>query len=149
LPIADFRLLIANSIANRQSKIFEKEYTMSPTGVTLLLDLHECKSPALGNQAVLEQIVVSALQFAGLEVLEQVVHRVGESVAVLCVLRDAHACLHALPATGFVCVEVSALGKPDAARAAIEIVRGYLAQKLIARSVNARVIERGTNTSAP
>ncbi len=122
---------------------------MSPQGVTLLLDLYECKSPALGNQAVLEQIVVSALQFAGWEVLEQFAYHANESVAVLCLLRDAHACLHALPASGFVCVEVSALGKPDTARAALEIVRGYLAQKLIARSVNARILERGTNSSAP
>lgn len=122
---------------------------MSPIGITLLLDLHECKSPALENQALLEQIVVSALQFAGLELMEQLARRVGENIAVVCVLRDAHACLHALPATGFVAVQVSVLGKPDAARAALEIVRGYLAQKLIARSVHARVIERGTNTTTP
>lgn len=122
---------------------------MSPTGITLLLDLYDCKSPALNNQALLEQILVGALQFAGLEVVEQVAHRLGEQAIVMCVLRDAHACLRAFPASGFVVAEVSSVGKPEAARAAVEIVRGYLAQKLIARSVNARLLERGTNASAP
>jgi S-adenosylmethionine/arginine decarboxylase-like enzyme len=120
---------------------------MSHTGITLLLDLHECKSPALDNQVLLEQILIGALQFAGLEVVEQVGHRFGgQGVVVMCILREAHACLRAFPATGFVGVEVSALGKPDATRAVLEIVRGYLAQKLIARSVDARLLERGTNT---
>jgi S-adenosylmethionine/arginine decarboxylase-like enzyme len=123
---------------------------MSPTGITLLLDLYDCKSPALNNQALLEQILVGALQFAGLEVVEQVAHRFGDQGAVvLCIVRDAHACLRAFPASGFVAAEVSALGKPEATRAAVEIVRGYLAQKLIARSVNARLLERGTNASTP
>lgn len=122
---------------------------MSTTGITLLLDLYDCKSPALNNQVLLEQILVGALQFAGLEVVEQVAHRLGEHAVVMCVLRDAHACLRAFPAVGFVAAEVSAVGKPEATRAAVEIVRGYLTQKLIARSVNARLLERGTNASAP
>lgn len=121
---------------------------MSTTGITLLLDLYDCKSPALNNQVLLEQILVGALQFAGLEVVEQVAHRLGEHAVVMCVLRDAHACLRAFPATGFVAVEVSAVGESEATRTAVEIVRGYLTQKLIARSVNARLLERGTNARA-
>lgn len=122
---------------------------MPTTGITLLLDLYDCKSPALNNQILLEQILVGALQFAGLEIVEQIAHRLGEQTIVMCALREAHACLRAFPATGFVAAEVSAVGKPETARAATEIVRGYLAQKLIARSVNARLLERGTNASAP
>lgn len=118
-------------------------------GITLLLDLYDCQSPALNNEALLEQLLVSALQFAGLEVVDQSSHRFpGQGAVVICVLRDAYAALHVLPGAGTVAADVSVIGKPDAARAALEIVRGYLAQKLIARSVNARVIERGQARTA-
>ncbi|MCI0476786.1 MAG: S-adenosylmethionine decarboxylase [Anaerolineales bacterium] len=117
---------------------------MQTAGITLLLDLYDCKSPALNNEAVLEQLLVSALQFAGLEVVEQVSHRFpSQGAVVICILRDAYAALQVLPGAGLVAADVSVIGKPEAARAALEIVRGYLAQKLIARSVNARWIERG------
>lgn len=117
---------------------------MQTAGITLLLDLYDCKSPALNNEAVLEQLLVSALQFAGLEVVEQVSHRFpSQSAVVTCILRDAYAVLQVLPGAGLVAADVAVIGKPEAARAALEIVRGYLAQKLIARSVNARWIERG------
>lgn len=116
---------------------------MSMTGTTLSLDLFECKSPALGNEALLEQLLVSALQFAGVEVKEQVAHRLpNQGALVLCVLRDGYAALHA-QANGAVVADVTLIGKPETARAALEIVRGFLAQKLIARSVNAQVSARG------
>ncbi len=119
---------------------------MQTAGITLLLDLYDCKSPALNNEGVLEQVLVSALQFAGLEVVEQVSHRFpGQGAVVICILRDAYAALQVLPSAGLVAADVSVIGKPEAARAALEIVRGYLAQKLIARSVNARWIERGAD----
>jgi S-adenosylmethionine/arginine decarboxylase-like enzyme len=121
---------------------------MQTAGITLLLDLYDCKSPAINSEAVLEQLFVSALQFAGFEVVDQLSHHFpSQGAAVVCVLRDAHASLRAWPVSGFVSADVYASGKPEVARAALEIVRGYLAQKLIARSVNARFIERGRETS--
>jgi S-adenosylmethionine/arginine decarboxylase-like enzyme len=62
---------------------------------------------------------------------------------VLCLLRQVHASLHASPESGFVTADVYASGKPEVVRPALEIVRGYLAQKLIARAVNSRFVERG------
>ncbi|MBM3129030.1 MAG: adenosylmethionine decarboxylase [Chloroflexi bacterium] len=119
------------------------------TGLTMLLDLHDCKSPVLGNETMLEQLLVSALQIAGLTVVDQLSHRFpAQGARVLCVLREGHAALHTQPGAGAVAADVMLLGAPEAARAALEIVRGYLAQKLIARSVQARVIERGTNGGA-
>ena len=121
---------------------------MQTAGITLLLDLYDCKSPAINNEAVLDQLFVSALQFAGFEVVDQLAQRLpSQGVVVVCVLRDAHASLRTWPESGFVSADVYAYGKPEAARAALEIVRGYLAQKLIARSVNARLIERGPEAS--
>jgi S-adenosylmethionine/arginine decarboxylase-like enzyme len=119
------------------------------SGITLVLDLFECKSPALNNEVLLEQLLVSALQFAGMEVLDQLAHRYpGQGVVVVCVLRDAYAALQVLPSAGLVAAVVSVSGKPEAARAALEIVRGYLAQKLIARSVAAHWIDRGAQTQS-
>ena len=113
------------------------------TGISLLLDLYDCKSPALDNEAVLDQLLVSGLQFAGFEVVDQLEHRFPqEGVVVLCLLRQAHASLHAWPESGFVAADVYASGKPEVVRPALEIVRGYLAQKLIARAVNSRFVER-------
>lgn len=122
---------------------------MTTTGITLSLDLHECRSPALGNAELLEQVVVSALQFAGLDVREQLSQRLpGYGVLVLCILGDGYAALHALDSAAVV-ADVTLSGTPEAARAALEIVRGFLAQKLIARAVTARVVERGSAASAP
>jgi len=42
---------------------------MQTAGITLLLDLYECKSPAINNAEVLDQLFVSALQLAGFEVV--------------------------------------------------------------------------------
>ena len=116
---------------------------MATAGITLLLDLHECQSLALTNAGLLEQLVVNALQFAGLEVVEQSTRRFPHGTVVMCILRDAQACLRVLPQAALVAVDVSALGKPETTRAALEIVRGYLTQKLIARSVQAHWVERG------
>jgi len=93
---------------------------------------------------VLDQLFVSALQFAGFEVVDQLTHRSpNQGTMVICILRQAHASLHAQSGSGTVTADVYVSGDPEMARAALEIVRGYLAQKLIARSVNARLIERG------
>ena len=82
---------------------------METTGISLLLDLHDCKSPALDNQAVLEELVQSALQFAGFEMVDQVSHRFPSRAAVIvCVLRDACATLWARPETGFVSADIYA-----------------------------------------
>ena len=122
---------------------------MPTVGIILLLDLYDCKSPAINNVAVLDQLFVSALQFAGFEVVDQLAqHFPSQGAVVVCVLRDAHASLRAWPESGFVSADVYAYGKPESARAALEIVRGYLAQKLIARSVQARWIERGGEAGA-
>jgi S-adenosylmethionine decarboxylase len=116
---------------------------MQTIGITLLLDLYDCKSPALNNAAVLEQLFVSALQLAGFELVDQCMHQFPkQGITFGCILRQAHATLHTWPESGFVSADVYAYGKPEAARAALEIVRGYLAQKLIARAVSARLIER-------
>ena len=117
---------------------------MQTVGITLLLDLYDCKSPAINNAEALDQLFVSALQLAGFEVVDQLAqHFPSQGAVVVCVLRDAHASLRAWPEAGFVSADVYAYGKPEAARAALEIVRGYLAQKLIARAVNSRFVERG------
>jgi S-adenosylmethionine/arginine decarboxylase-like enzyme len=122
---------------------------MPPTATTLLLDLYDCKSPALSNEAVLDELFVDALQFAGFEVVDQMPQHIsGQGVGLLCVMRDAHAALCAWPTAGFVTADIYASGKPETARAALEIVRGFLAQKLIAHSVDARLVERGQRASA-
>jgi S-adenosylmethionine/arginine decarboxylase-like enzyme len=122
---------------------------MQTSGISLLLDLYDCKSPAIHNEAVLEQLCVSALQFAGFEVVDQLAHRFPkQGIMVICILHQAHASLHAQPAAGVVTAEVYACGEPETVRPALEIVRGYLAQKLIARSVTARFIERGLGADA-
>ncbi|MEW5720193.1 MAG: adenosylmethionine decarboxylase [Chloroflexota bacterium] len=120
---------------------------MQTTGITLLLDLYDCKSPAINSEAVLEQLFVSALQFAGFEMVDQSVHQLPkQGITLVCIMRQSHAALHALPEAGFVAVDVYAEGKPETARAALEIIRGFLAQKLMAHSVNARFIERGSDS---
>jgi S-adenosylmethionine decarboxylase proenzyme len=120
---------------------------MQTTGTTLLLDLYDCKSPAINSQAVMEQLFVSALQLAGFELVDQCIHQFPkQGITFVCILRQSHAALHTVPEAGFVAVDVYAESKPETARAALEIIRGYLAQKLVARSVNARYIERGSDS---
>ena len=120
---------------------------MQTTGISLLLDLYDCKSPALNNEALLEQLFVSALQFAGFELVDQCAHQFPkQGITFVCILRQSHATLHTWPEASFVAADVYACGKPETARAALEIIRGYLAQKLVARSVNARFIERGLDS---
>jgi S-adenosylmethionine decarboxylase len=120
---------------------------MQTMGITLLLDLYDCKSPALNNAAVLEQLFVSALQLAGFEIVDQCAHQFPkQGITFVYILRQSHATLHTWPEAGFVAADVYACGKPETVRAALEIIRGYLAQKLIARSVNARFVERGVDS---
>jgi S-adenosylmethionine decarboxylase proenzyme len=120
---------------------------MQTTGVTLLLDLYDCKSPAINNQGILEQLFVSSLQFAGFEVVDQLSHQFpAQGITFICILRQSHATLHTWPEANFATVDVYACGSPDKVRTALEIVRGYLTQKLIARSVNSRMIERGLDS---
>lgn len=122
---------------------------METSGITLLLDLYDCKSPALNNPAVLEELFVSALQFAGFELVDQCAHHFPkQGLTFVCILRQSHATLHTWPEAGFVAADVYACGDPGTARAALEIIRGYLAQKLIARSVNARLVERGLDSAS-
>lgn len=117
---------------------------MPPSGVSLILDLDGCKSPALANEGILEQLFVDALQFAGFEVVDHLSRRFPDrGTTLIYILKQSHATLHLWPDSGFVSVDVYAHGKPEAVRPALEIIRGYLTQKLIARSVQAQIIVRG------
>jgi S-adenosylmethionine decarboxylase len=120
---------------------------MQTSGITLLLDLYDCKSPAIHNRSILEQLFVNALQFAGFEVVDQLSHQFpAQGITFVCILRQSHATLHTWPESNYATADVYACGAPEKVRSALEIVRGYLAQKLIASSVNARMIERGLDS---
>ncbi len=117
---------------------------MQTTGISLLLDLHDCRSPALSNEGVLEQLFAAALQFAGFEAVDHLTHCFpNQGTTFIYVLRQSHAMLHTWPESGFVSVDVYSCGEPQVVRPALESIRGYLTQKLMARSINARLIERG------
>ena len=117
---------------------------MPTSGVSLLLDLYDCKSP-LNNDAVLEQLFSSALQFGGLEPLEHLTQKFAPyGTTHIFILKQAHATIHTWAQNGYVAVDVYATGDPAAIRPALEIIRGYLTQKLIARTAKAQLIERGT-----
>jgi S-adenosylmethionine decarboxylase len=116
---------------------------MQTSGVSLMLDLFDCKSPALANEGILEQHFVDALQFAGFDTVDHLSHHFpNQGTTFVYILKQSHATLHTWPENGFVSVDVYSCGKPEAVRPAPEIIRGYLTQKLIARSVKAQVIER-------
>ena len=116
---------------------------MPVPSIHLLLDLYDCRSPALRNAGVLDQIFADALQLAGFEMIDRSGGLTERSTAQVYVLRQAHAALHTMPDEGYVAADVFAVGDAGAVRPLLEIVRGYLAQKLMARSVQARLIERG------
>lgn len=116
---------------------------MQTTGVSLLLDLYDCKSP-LNNDAVLEQVFTSALQFGGFDPVDHLSHQFPhQGTTHLFILRQSHATIHTWPESNFVSVDVYSCGSPESVRPALEIVRGYLTQKLIARTVKAQLIDRG------
>jgi S-adenosylmethionine decarboxylase proenzyme len=118
---------------------------MQTTGISLLLDLYDCQSLALSNDAVLEELVVSALQFGGFEAVDHLSHKFpNQGTTHIFILQQSHATLHTWPESNFVSVDVYSCGAPAAVRPALEIIRGYLTQKLIARTVKAQFIERGT-----
>ncbi|MBI5035462.1 MAG: adenosylmethionine decarboxylase [Chloroflexi bacterium] len=117
---------------------------MSTTGVSLLLDLYDCKSPLI-NDAVLEQVFTTALQFAGLEPLDHMTQKFSpHGTTHIFILKQAHATVHTWAAEGFVAIDVYSCGAPETIRPGLEIIRGYLTQKLIARTAKAQLIERGT-----
>lgn len=117
---------------------------MQTSGVSLILDLYDCKSPALANQAILEQLFVDALQFAGFEVIDHLTHHFSnQGITFVYILEQSHATLHTWAGSEFVSIDVYSHGKPEEVRPALEIIRGYLTQKLIARSVKAQIVVRG------
>ncbi len=117
---------------------------MQTTGVSLLLDLYDCKSP-LKNDAVLEELFTGALQFGGFEPIDHVSHQFpGQGTTHIFILKQSHATIHTWPESNFVSVDVYSCGDLATIRPALEIVRGYLTQKLIARTVKAQLIDRGT-----
>ena len=121
---------------------------MQTTGISLLLDLHHCRSSALSNEDILEQLFAAALQFAGFEAVDHLMHRFpNQGTTFIYVLSQSHAMLHTWPESGFVSIDVYSCGEPQVVRPALESIRGYLTQKLMARSVNARLIERGLDES--
>ncbi len=116
---------------------------MATPGVSLLLDLYECRSPALGNPALLEEVFIGALQFAGLETVDHSNHNLGnQGTRQIYHLPRGHAVLYVWQ-PNFVSIDLYAIGETAALRSAFELIRGYLAQKLIARSANVQLIERG------
>jgi S-adenosylmethionine decarboxylase len=116
---------------------------MKTTGITLLLDLYDCKSP-LNNDPVLEQVFSSALEFGGFQPIDHFTHKFyPQGTTHIFVMKQSHATIHAWHETGFVAVDVFSTGVPEAVRPALEIIRGYLTQKLIAQTVKAQLIERG------
>jgi S-adenosylmethionine/arginine decarboxylase-like enzyme len=115
---------------------------MSATGLTLLLDLHECKSPALGNPSLLEELFIGALQFAGLESVDHFSRPVNHGTMQVYQLPQGHAVLYVWQ-PNFVSIDLYTIGETAVLRPALELIRGYLTQKLIARSANAQLIERG------
>jgi S-adenosylmethionine decarboxylase len=117
---------------------------MQTSGISLLLDLFDCKSPTLNNTAILEQLFVDALQFGGFEAVDHLSHTtLNLETTFIYVFKQSHATMHAWPKSGFVSVDVYAYGNPETMRPALEIIRGFLTQKLIARSIKAQIIERG------
>ncbi len=117
---------------------------MPTTGVSLLLDLYDCKSP-LTNDAVLEQVFTSAFQFAGLEPVDHLTQKFPPyGTTHIFTLKQAHATVHTWTDNGFVAVDVYSTGAPESVRPVLEIIRGYLTQKLIARTAKAQLVERGT-----
>jgi S-adenosylmethionine/arginine decarboxylase-like enzyme len=116
---------------------------MSATGLTLLLDLHECKSPALGNPSLLEELFIGALQFAGLESVDHFSRNLAnQGTMQIYQLPRGHAVLYVWQ-PNFVSIDLYTIGETAVLRPALELIRGYLTQKLIARSANAQLIERG------
>jgi len=117
---------------------------MPTSGVSLILDLYDCKSPALANSDILEQLFVDALQFAGFDLVDHLSrHLPNQGTTFVYILKQSHATLHTWAKSEFVSVDVYSSGKSEAVRPALEIIRGYLTQKLIARSVQAQIIIRG------
>ena len=117
---------------------------MPNTGITLLLDLYDCQSSALKNDAILEQLFTSALQFGGLEVVDQIGQQLPDQHTThIFLLKESHATIHTWQENGRVVVDVYAIGSPETVRPALEIIRGFLTQKLIARAAQAQLIERG------
>ena len=118
---------------------------MQTTGISLLLDLFDCKSAALNNDAILEELFVSALQFGGLEIVDHLsLKSPRQGTTHIFILKQSHAAIQTWPASGFVSIDVYASGAAESARPALEIIRGYLTQKLIAGAAKAQIIERGT-----
>ena len=117
---------------------------MATTGISLLLDLYDCKSP-LNNDAVLDQVFTSALQFGGLEPIDHTTQKFPPYGSThIFTLKQAHATIHTWVQNGYVAVDVYAAGDPATIRPALSIIRGYLTQKLIARTTKEQLIERGT-----
>jgi len=115
------------------------------TGISLLLDLYECKSPALENESALGRLFEEALCFAGFETVNRLEHRFpGQGTTFIHILRQSHATLHTWPESGYVSVDVYSCGEPGQVRPALERIQERLAQSLLAGSVKAQLIERGT-----
>lgn len=75
---------------------------MATPGVSLLLDLYECQSPALGKPALLEEVFIGALQFAGLETLDHSNRNLGnQGTMQIYQLPRGHAVLYVWQPTEF------------------------------------------------
>ena len=117
---------------------------MQTTGISLLLDLYDCSSPALNNPAQLEQLFLDALNGAGFNTVEHLSHHFPiQGTTFITILQQSHAALHTWPENGFVSVDVYSCGTPTAVYSALELLRERLTQSLAARSVHFSFIERG------
>jgi S-adenosylmethionine decarboxylase len=120
---------------------------MQTAGVSLLLDLYDCTSPALNNPDMLEQLFIDALKSAGFDTVEHLSHHFPiQGTTFITILQQSHAALHTWPENGFVSVDVYSCGTPAAVHSALEKFRDHLTQSLAAGSVQASFIERGLET---
>ena len=100
------------------------------TGISLLLELYECKAPALHSAEALEQLFLAGLTNAGFETVDHILHRFpGQGVTLVYILRQSHATLHTWPEKEYASVDVFSCGKLAAVRPAPESICRYLSQR--------------------
>jgi len=98
---------------------------MHTLGRHLLLDLRDCNDEALDNLDLLQGVLASVIEEAGIPVLEQSFHRFQpQGVSGLVMGSGSHLCIHTWPEHGYAAIDIfthSDLFQPEeAAKTIIE-----------------------------
>lgn len=113
---------------------------MNALGKHVIVELYDCNTEIINNQALMEQVMVDAVQISGATLVKTVFHKFSpHGITGIAVVAESHFAIHTWPEYGYCAFDIFTCGDLIDNHKAIE----YFKNKLSAQKISIVEMERG------